>query len=154
MKKHVVFDCDGTLVDTSAYKVALFAGIKDFLGVLSLECQLYVWTARSRASTLRILQELGVYHYFEAICTIDDAPPKPHIGGLIDLVGKESKDGLFVIGDSSYDMMGAKNFGATALGAMWNSESKADVLKNFGADFIVSHPSECSKIILQNSSGE
>ena len=154
MNKHVVFDCDGTLVNTSVPKYVLFSGIKELLADLAADHCLYVWTARTRVSTLRILQELGVASYFEAICTIDDAPPKPHIQGLIDLTGSFHKSGVCLIGDSSFDMMGAKNFGILGIGALWNGEARGEVLKEFGADFIVSHPSECSKLIRLNVKGE
>jgi phosphoglycolate phosphatase len=154
MKKHVVFDCDGTLVNTSVPKYVLFSGIKELVADLATDHTLYVWTARGRASTLRILQELGVSSYFEAICTIDDAPAKPHVEGLQQLVGDHPKTSICVIGDSSFDMMGAKNFGVLALGALWNGETRVETLKDFGADFIVSHPSECSKLIRQNLKGE
>ena len=72
----------------------------------------------------------------------------------IPVTGEFPKDSICVIGDSSYDMMGAKNFGVLALGALWNGEAAATTLKDFGADFIVSHPVECSKLIRLNLKGE
>ena len=77
--KNVVFDCDGTLVDTSSSKYKLFPGIKELLHELSSECLLYVWTARGRSSTLRILEELGVISYFDSFSTVDDHFPKPQL---------------------------------------------------------------------------
>ncbi len=151
--KHIVFDCDGTLIDTSGPRYQLFDGIKDLLVELSRENLLYVWTVRGRASTLKLLQEFGIMRYFETISTVDDAFPKPHIAGLLDLVGPAAKHAVCVIGDSSNDMLGAKNFGVLAIGATWNPEAKARALKEGGADFIVSHPSECSKLIQLNLMG-
>jgi phosphoglycolate phosphatase len=153
MKNHIVFDCDGTLVDTSGGTYQLFPGIKELLMELAAKHLLFVWTARGRASTLRILTDLGVHHYFQAFCTIDDALPKPHIGGLTDLVGSCPKDRICVIGDSSVDMSGAKNFGVLAIGATWNPDAKGRILKESGADFIVSHPHECSKLIALHLQG-
>ncbi|WP_408096785.1 HAD family hydrolase [Peredibacter sp. HCB2-198] len=152
--KHIVFDCDGTLIDTSGSKYKLFPGIKELLAELSPHCLLYVWTARGRSSTLRILEELGVYSYFDRFCCVDDAFPKPHVAGLIDLVGKAPKHSICVIGDSSGDMLGAKNFGVMGIGAMWNRDVEMHYLKDAGADFIVSHPSECSILIQQNLKAE
>lgn len=151
--KHVVFDCDGTLLDTNIPRYRLFPGIKELVQELAETCHLYVWTARGRASTLRILEEQGILQYFEGISTPDDNFPKPHIAGLIDLLGKTPSDRICVIGDTSNDMIGAKNFGVTAIGCTWSPGTSPHVLKDFGADFIVSHPSECSKLIQLNLKG-
>jgi phosphoglycolate phosphatase len=148
--KHIVFDHDGTLVDTSGPKYKLFPGIKELLVELAKSCQLYVWTARGRSSTIRILDDLGVLNLFDGISTPDDAPNKPHDGGLIYLLGGISKKSICVIGDTSNDILGAKRFGVTSLGATWNGAGAGGVLRDCGADFIVSHPSECSRIIELN----
>lgn len=152
--KHVIFDCDGTLVDTSGPKYKLFPGIKDLLEAHAKECVFYVWTARGRASTVRILTELGIASYFDSFATPDDCFPKPHIGGLFNLVGNASKDSICVIGDSSNDILGAKSFGVMAIGASWSPEVRPEFLTDIGADFIVSHPSECSKLIQLNLKAE
>jgi phosphoglycolate phosphatase len=154
MRKHVVFDCDGTILDTSSFKYSLFPEVKDLLLELSTDCLLYVWTARDRQSTQRIFKELGILHFFEAICTFDDALPKPHISGMVSLVGEFPKNSICVIGDTTNDIFGAKNFGVMSIGAIWNKEAKSLILKEAGADFIVSHPSECSKLIRQNLKGD
>ena len=146
----VVFDCDGTLLNTNTSRPAFFPGIKELLLDLSKDCQLFVWTARGRASTLRILEENGVRHLFEGISTPDDAPTKPHVQGLSDLTGDSSKKSICVIGDSSMDMVGARNFGVLAIGAVWNFHANAAYLREAGADFIVSDPSECSTLIRSN----
>lgn len=147
--KHIVFDCDGTLLDTSGNKYKLFPGIKELLKQLVSEHQLYVWTGRGSISTRRFLEEEGIFHLFEGVSTADDAPAKPFIGGLVSLLGNTAKNSICVIGDSSADMLGAKSFGVLAIGAVWNSNSSGQVLKDFGADFIVSHPFECSKLIAE-----
>lgn len=149
----VIFDCDGTLFNTNLDRPAFYPGIKELLLDLSTDCQLYVWTARGRSSTLRILEDNGVRQLFAGVSTPDDAPTKPHVRGLLDLVGNSAKASVCVIGDSSMDMLGAKNFGVMALGATWNSYSRAEHLKDAGADFIVSHPSECSILIRSKLTG-
>lgn len=148
--KHVIFDCDGTLVDTSGPKYKLFPGILEFLEQHSKECLFYVWTARGRSSTIRILTDLGIAGFFEEFSTPDDSMPKPHIEGLFHLVGNVPKESVCVIGDGPNDILGAKNFGVLAIGAMWNKEVREDFLTDAGADLIVSHPSECSKLIGPN----
>lgn len=150
MEKHVVFDCDGTLIDTSQFKYKAFPEIKELLSELSKNYKLYVWTARDRLSTQRILSDLELIQYFEAICTADDAPPKPNVTGLAQLVGTFSKSSICVIGDTSFDVLGAKNFNVLAIGAAWNSHVRSEVLLEAGADFIATRPFDCSNIIQQN----
>jgi phosphoglycolate phosphatase len=148
--KHIVFDCDGTLIDTSNFTYRLFDGIKELLQELGKDHCLYVWTARDRSSTLRILKELEVLQYFDSICTIDDAPSKPNITGLSGMVGPFQKSSICMIGDTTFDILGAKNFGILSIGAAWNPDAKTKLLAGVGADFIATHPSECSKIIQLN----
>ena len=140
---HVVFDCDGTLVDTSQLKYSLYPGIKELLGELTKSSTLYVWTARDRKSTLRILKELGVLHLFNGISTIDDALPKPHISGLIELLGDTPRDNVCMIGDTSNDILGAKNYGIKSIGAVWNTSSSPSIMKELGADFVTNEPMAC-----------
>lgn len=150
MKNHIVFDCDGTLVDTSAFKYRLYPGIKELLISLSENSVLYVWTARDRVSTLRILKELGIYTFFQSICTIDDALAKPNIDGLKELVGEIEKKLVCVVGDTSNDIIGARNFGVKSIGAVWNQSSHSGVLEDMGADFIADDPVQCLPWILKN----
>jgi phosphoglycolate phosphatase len=152
--KHIIFDCDGTLIDTSTTKYKLFPGIKELVQELSSDCLLYVWTARGRSSTLRILEELGIYSYFDSFCAMEDSIPKPHIAGIFDLVGKAPKHSICIIGDSSNDILGAKNYGVLSIGAIWGEDARHELLQDAGADFIVSHPSECSKLIQLNLKGD
>lgn len=146
-KKHIIFDCDGTLVDTSKSKYSLFPGIKELLLKLHESSILYVWTARDRLSTLRLLKEFGIHHLFEEFCTMDDAFPKPHIGGLEHLVGEAAKESVCVIGDTTNDILGARAFGVKSIGAVWNNQSHPAVLQEAGADFIASYPMECLDFI-------
>ena len=148
-KWHIIFDCDGTLLDTSSYPYQVFSGIRELLLELSEFSHLYVWTARDKVSMNRFLSELGLISFFDEFSNPEDGHPKPHSLGLKQLVGDAPKDFVFVIGDSSADILGAKNFGVRSIGVIWNKAAKREFLKEAGADFIVSHPSECSKIIRQ-----
>lgn len=150
MARHIIFDCDGTLMDTSQYRYSLYPGIKDLITDLSNDCNLYVWTARDRLSTIRYLQEFGIREYFCEISTPDDARAKPHSEGIESLVGKYSKQSVCMIGDTTNDIIGGKNFGVMSLGAAWGDHVNTQSLIGAGADFIVSDPAECSKLIRLN----
>lgn len=152
IEKHIVFDCDGTLVDTSQLKYSLYPGIKDLLIALSADSTLYVWTARDRRSTMRIFEELNISGHFSQICTVDDAIPKPHISGLYDMLHDTKKSQICVIGDTSNDILGAKNFGVKSIGAIWNRSASAFAMTETGADFIAKTPSDCLEWLTKNIS--
>ena len=117
---HVVFDHDGTLVDTSSYERAVYPGIEDILKDLQqLGILIYVWTARSKKSAHQILTQVGLRSYIKNICGGDTARGKPSTEGLLYLLPEVSPENVVVIGDSIGDIIGAKNFGATAIGAHW-----------------------------------
>lgn len=148
--KHIIFDCDGTLIDTSQFNYRLYPGIKELLLSLRLESKLYVWTARDRISTIKILQSQGVYQLFENLSTLDDALPKPHMSGLVELVGNSDKSRICMIGDTINDILGAKNFGIKSIGAIWNKNANASVMKESGATFIATSPEQCLSWIREN----
>lgn len=150
MRSHIVFDCDGTLVDTSDFRYVLYPGIKELLLDLAPDYALYVWTARDRLSTLRILKELGVLELFENLCTVDDALPKPHISGLAQLVGTSPKSQICVVGDTSNDILGARSFGVKSIGAGWNQELRVGILQELGVDFIAQTPALCGEWLRQH----
>ena len=150
MKRHIVFDCDGTLIDTNNGQYNLFPGIKDLLLALARDSHLYVWTARDRLSTVRLLQEHGVYSLFAGLSTSDDVFLKPHIGGLIDLLGKEEQSSTCVIGDTIHDILGARHYGCKSMGACWNPAASRESMKAAGADFMAANPNECLDWLNQN----
>ena len=148
MSYHVVFDCDGTLVDTSSPRYTLFPEIKNILLQLSQVAHLSVWTARDRWSLMRILNDNQISQYFLGFYTSDDAYPKPHVKGLQELTMETQKSHVFVVGDSSMDILGAKNFGALAIGAIWNGRSGSDHLLESGADYVAATPQACLNWIM------
>jgi phosphoglycolate phosphatase len=103
---YVVFDCDGTLVDTSGSTFFLYPGIRELLEDLCQDCELYVWTNRDRKSLVRMLKDFGVLAYFKNMSTIDEHLPKPDVGGLDILVSDRPKSRVWVIGDTSLDILG------------------------------------------------
>jgi phosphoglycolate phosphatase-like HAD superfamily hydrolase len=117
---YIVFDHDGTLVNTSGFPRSLYPGMKDLLKFLkNEEVKLFVWTARSRASTVSILEEQGILSYFEDICGSDNAAGKPSAAGIEFLLPGVKPENVIVIGDSLGDIIGGSKFGAHCIGAMW-----------------------------------
>jgi phosphoglycolate phosphatase len=142
---HVVFDWDGTLAEIQTdRRYHLYPGVLELLQKLSdLGCLIYLWTARDRSSMVRILDELSVKNFFSEMATPTDCAPKPSADGLIMMLDQIEKNKVIVIGDTHADMIGAKKFGAWAMGPGWNSHLNREVLNEFKADCIVETPEQC-----------
>ncbi|MCT4641267.1 MAG: HAD hydrolase-like protein [Bacteriovoracaceae bacterium] len=134
--RNIIFDHDGTLVNTSGYPKHVFSYIEDILEEFK-HLNLYVWTARNRQSTVDHLESFGINKYFKSIYTSSDGPSKP--AGLDELVDAKFADQTIIIGDSAADMIGAKSFGGFAIGATWNSPSDeyTRFLLDAGADVVI-----------------
>ncbi len=131
VKGHIIFDHDGTLVDTTGGKFILFPGMRDLLIRLKDQnYKLYVWTARGRASTLTSLRDNQVLELFEAFSCADDGVSKPHPMGLLKMLEGINKKSILHIGDSRGDIEGASQFGIDVVFAAWNDHQMGLVYKN------------------------
>lgn len=133
----VVFDHDGTLVDTTGYPPKLFLGMKECLMELNSKgLKLYIWTARTRRSTIEILEYLDIIGQFELLSCGGESSSKPSPEGIKDILFDLDPKKAIVVGDSLGDMIGGSSFGAVTVGAMWGhgSDRAANVMKENGAD--------------------
>jgi phosphoglycolate phosphatase len=127
---------------------ALFPGIKELvLKVRDLGYQTYVWTARDRRSTLRILGELDIAQYFLEFRCLDDTTPKPHPAGLEEMVGDYDRSKIVVIGDSSTDLNGASSFGCQSIAACWAEDDLYEYLQRFTPTALAKTPQDCVELI-------
>ena len=134
--KHIVFDCDGTLINPHILGKPLYSGVYELLQSLKLAGNaLYVWTGRDRASTLRILKEHQVLALFEDIFCCDDGDRKPHPEGLEKMLPGIPKERICVIGDTFADVLGAKHFGVTSIVALWSNEVDLNSIGDLYPDF-------------------
>jgi phosphoglycolate phosphatase len=143
--KHIVFDHDGTLVNTIDGRF-LYPGILDLLTELQkMDVKIYLWTARGRASTIEILKSLEIIGFFEDISTATDCESKPSPAGLDSMLSGVRKDSIIMVGDSPGDIHGAKLFGIKSLGATWayDDERASESLKSYGAFQVCETVNEC-----------
>lgn len=149
MIKAVIFDCDGTLMDTDGRVPMVYAGIPELLKRLhENEFELYVWTGRDPASLSKFLQQFQLAKYFTETKGAGECSPKPHPEGLRQMLSHRRPSECVVIGDSWADMKGAVNFGAYGIGALWNSGAHSETLNEFGAKKLVAQPVDCYDLIL------
>lgn len=148
MSKIVIFDHDGTLVDTSSSQKKLYPGIKEMVEELkSLDIKLFVWTARPSGSAVEILKSLGIIGAFEEVYGGNELYPKPDPRGIKELLGKGD---TFMVGDTYVDMIAGTELKAYCLGACWDKESNAMELRQFGAQAIATSAQECLAFIKKN----
>jgi phosphoglycolate phosphatase len=149
VKGHIIFDHDGTLVDTNTSPFILFKGMKELLQDLkSQQFELFIWTARPRRSTIESIKRLDVAQYFTEIYCFDDGIPKPHPMGLAELTNGQPKEKILHIGDSLTDFDGAKAYGIEVIAACWNTPDQVQKYVQL-ADYIALTIDECRQIIFK-----
>lgn len=121
----IIFDHDGTLVNTNDQDYTLYSGVRELLQLLKLHgLHLSVWTARSHQSTSQSLDRLDILDLFDDIYGHDDGHSKPNAMGLERLCVGYSKDQVLHIGDSRADIEGAQGFGIEVIAACWNNPNQ------------------------------
>jgi phosphoglycolate phosphatase len=127
---HIIFDHDGTLVNTEGVSFSLFEGMRELLSDLKTEgFELYVWTSRPRISALESLKHFEIIHFFTDFYCYGDGPSKPHPMGLNQLVGGVPKNKILHIGDSYSDIEGAQIFEIDVVLACWAQSNQVMILK-------------------------
>lgn len=144
---HIIFDHDGTLVNTEIYPYILFGGMRELLVELKSQgFELYIWTARPRRSVIKTTKNLNIGNFFKDIFCYDDGIPKPNPMGLSKLTEGISKNEILHIGDSMTDIEGAKAFGIEVVAACWNNPSQVNKYQNI-ADYTALDLNQCREII-------
>ena len=107
-----------------------------------------VATGKSTRGLKNTLLNHGLTDHFVTLNTADDGPGKPH-PSMINVALSEAevdKENAFMIGDTTYDMVMAKNAGVTSVGVTWGYHPE-DELVTSGADHIINHISEFIELV-------
>jgi len=127
----------------------LYDGIADTLVALDEAGWLLgVATGKSDRGLSLCLSHHGITHKFVTLQTADRHPSKPH-PAMVEAAMAEagsSAETTVIIGDTSYDMMMARNAGARALGVGWGYHPAAELIAA-GAHHVARHPSEIPELI-------
>lgn len=126
----IIFDHDGTLVNTETPNFKLFLGIKELVfDLYAAGFELAIWTARPHASVVTSLKALEISQYFGNIYGSGDGPIKPHPTGLKEISAEYLKSQIIHIGDSLSDIEGAHAFGIEVIAASWYNTVQIEVFK-------------------------
>lgn len=99
---------------------------------------LAVATGKARRGLDHLLDHSDLRSHFVATQSADDAPSKPHPGMLENCARLTGADRMVMIGDTSFDMAMAKNFGCHAIGVTWGYHPSS-VLLETGADVLANN---------------
>ena len=131
-------------------KTVLYPGVHDVLIFYFGHKRLALATFKIRAATQRILAELDVLKYFDAIVTADDVQrPKPdpecihHLLHDLDC----SADEAILVGDTPTDVNTAKNAGISSCAVLYGIGTRDDLFAS-EPDFIVENILELTSIVV------
>lgn len=127
----------------------LYDGIADAIETLAATgWMLGVATGKSDRGLAHILEKHGLHPRFVTLQTADRHPSKPNPSMIEQAMADAGAcaQTTAMIGDTSYDMLMAKNAGCAAIGVAWGYHDAA-TLRGAGAGAVAEHPSELVEIL-------
>jgi HAD superfamily hydrolase (TIGR01549 family) len=120
---------------SNQYHFDLFSGVHDLLKFLnSKNIKCHIWTARDTDSTIKILKYHHIESFFETVSGSNRFHSKPNSENLLFDWQNAEKDSALMIGDSTTDMLAAKNTSLIAAAALWDPYVSEDNLIATGAE--------------------
>ena len=137
---------EGGMFDTRLYD-----GIADLLSDLhGRGVRLGLATSKPDAYAPTILEHLGVRSYFEVVCGDDLAGSRGTktevVAEALHRLGRPDPSSVRMVGDRSYDVIGAGAHGVSTLGAGWGYGAPGELLDT-GAIAVFTHPDELGRYL-------
>lgn len=108
-----------------------YPGIRELLEALKAEGhKLYVATSKPETMSVEILEHFGLAKYFDQICGASmDASRSTKEAVIAYLLEQNGRaDNMVMVGDTKYDVLGAKKHGISTIGVAWGYGEVADML--------------------------
>ena len=126
-------------VPTGMFENDPYPGICELLSKLRTEgFRLFVATSKPEHMAKQILAHFQMDHYFELICGAESDRKRETksavIAYLLDLIG--GAENAVMVGDTAFDVLGAKEHGIPTVGVSWGYGEEAD-MRTAGAAAIV-----------------
>ena len=109
-------------VPTGMFENTPYPGIRELLETLKAEgCTLYVATSKPETMSVTILERFGLAPYFTRICGASTDSSRSTKDAVIAYLLEQSgaKEDMVMVGDTKYDILGAKAHGIPAVGVSW-----------------------------------
>ncbi len=107
-----------------------YPGIRELLEALKAEGHtLYVATSKPEQMSIDILEHFDLAKYFDKICGATMDTSRTNKEAVIAYLLKENRasDKILMVGDTKYDIIGAKAHGIPAIGVSWGYGSVQDM---------------------------
>ena len=109
-------------IPIGAYENTPYPGIRELLEALKADGHtLYVATSKPEAMSIKILEYFDLAKYFDMICgaTMDTSRSSKEdvIAYLLEMNGRA--DNIIMVGDTKFDVLGAKHHGIRTVGVSW-----------------------------------
>lgn len=126
-----------------------YPGIRELLEALKLEGHLlYVATSKPEAMSVEILEHFDLARYFDRICgaTMDFSRNSKEavIAYLLEQNGRA--DNMVMVGDTKFDVIGARAHGISTIGVSWGYGEVSD-MEQAGAAAIAHTPEELLELL-------
>ena len=137
-------------IPIGAYENTPYPGIRELLETLKAAGhKLYVATSKPEEMSIKILQHFDIAKYFDQICgaTMDTSRSSKEavIAYLLEQNGRA--DNMIMVGDTKFDILGAKEHGIPAIGVSWGY-GKVEDMEAAGAKAIAYSMEELLSLLL------
>ncbi len=135
-------------VPVGMYETNAYSGVKDMLETLKQKgFKLYVATSKPEEMSVKIMQYLGIYDYFDLVCgaTLDKSrDSKADV--IAYLLKQVNIKNAVMVGDTAFDVLGAKEHGIKTVGVSWGYGSVEEMLE-CGAVSVANNTQELVNIL-------
>ena len=125
----------------------VYAGIPETLaGLADSGCELHVVTSKPWVYARRVLEHFGLASHFGEVFGSELSGERSRkdelIGHALGVLGRRSD--TWMVGDRSYDMVGARAHGVRTLGVLWGYGNRAELIGAGAEQLVQSPPDLCS----------
>ena len=131
-------------IPIGAYENTPYPGIQELLEALKAEGhKLYVATSKPETMSIKILEHFGLAKYFDQICGATMDTSRSSKEAVIEYLLSQNgpSDNMVMVGDTKFDILGAKAHGIPGIGVSWGYGEVSD-MEAAGAVKIVHTPGQ------------
>ena len=119
-------------IPTGMFENTPYPGVKALLKALKSEgYTLYVATSKPEEMSVTILEKFGLAPYFDRICGASTDTSRSTKDAVIAYLLAQSgaKEDMVMVGDTKYDVLGAKAHGIPTIGVSWGYGSAEEMME-------------------------